>query len=56
MLRRDIKKDQLKSKISLSLHKLKMKYTPIDIPLSRNFFDFKEIIKSIKFFFEQLKK
>ena len=33
-----------------------MKYTPIDIPLSRNFFDFKEIMKSIKFFFEQLKK
>ena len=33
-----------------------MKYTPIDIPLSRNFFDFKEIMKSIKFFLEQLKK
>ena len=33
-----------------------MKYTPIDIPWSRNFFDFKEIMKSIKFFFEQLKK
>jgi len=26
-----------------------MKYTPIDIPLSRNFFDFKEIMKSIIF-------
>jgi len=36
-------------KISLSFHKLKLKYTPIDIPLSRNFFDFKEIMKSIIF-------
>jgi len=37
------------TKISLSLHKLKGKYTPNDIPLSRNFFYFKEIMKSIVF-------